>query len=258
MLGFRTMCALGVGLVTGLGFTSSADAAVVNLGPGSFTPLAAQIEFDEMALGTVNPSLTVAAGSLGNVTVSFAGAFVGQTVSAGFPATLTDTSPTGPLTLDAATKVFTSNDSAPGATSPVLSGTPTFNGPISVLFSTGVAAVGLKGGFFDAVGSTSITAFDANGTALGTVLNSQTGFEFFGLAESSGQNLIRGISFYITGSESFGFGIDNLTFGAAEVVPELPQAVPVPAAVWGGLALLGGMGLTKRLRRRAELASDLV
>jgi hypothetical protein len=249
----RTLWMWGAGLGLALGLPAVVNAAVVNLGPGSFTPLAAQITFDEMALGTVNPSLTVAAGSLGNVTVSFAGAFQGQAVTGGFPNTLSDTSPTGPLTLDTSVITKTVNDAAPGNTSPVLSGDPIFNGPISVLFSTGVAAVGLKGGFFDGVGATSITAFDVNGNALGTVVNSVTGFEFFGLAESTGQNLIRGISFYITGNEPFGFEIDNLTFGAAETVPGL-DVVPLPMAAWGGFALLGGLGVAKRLRRDRDEA----
>ena len=205
-----------------------ARATLVNLGPGSFTPQAPVITFDEVPLGTTNPSIPkLNTPDLGDVTVSFAGAFVGQTVSGGFPVTLVDHIPSSPLTLDLLSPAtVTVNDGAPGATSPVLSGTPTFNGPISVLFSKPVAGVALKGGYFDAVNSTTIEAYDANGNSLGTITNSVTGFEFYGLADSSGGEVIKGVSFYITGNEPAGFEIDDVTFGAASVINITPAAAP--------------------------------
>jgi len=233
--------------------TSDAHAALIDLGPGSFTPLAPVITFDEVSLGTVNPSFTfTGVPTLGTVTVTFAGNFVGQTASGGFPVTLTDHTPTGPLALDAASpNTSTVTDSAPGATSPVLSGSPLFNGPISVLFSVPVAGVGLKGGFFDAVNSTSIEAYDANGNVLGSITNSVEGFEFYGLADSTGGSVIKGISFFITGSEPAGFQIDNVTFGAGDVITP-PTPVPEPAT----LLLLGssaaGLLAVARRRKRAR------
>lgn len=210
--------ALALGLTFGL---SSAQAVLVNAGAGSFTPAATVITFSEFAVGTVNPSYSLAAGSLGTVGVTFAGSFVGQTITGGSVKTLTG-SPTGPLTLGAGDTFITTDGANP--TSPVLSGTPLYNGPISVLFSVPVSAVGLSGGFFDAINSTSITAFDSNGAALGTITNSKTGIEFYGLADSSGAAVIKGISFYITGNEPAGFVIDNLTFGGAEVIRGVPDA----------------------------------
>ena len=211
----------------------NANATLVNLGPGAFTAQAPEITFDEVPLATVNPSITFPnTPTLGSVTVSFAGAFVGQTTSGGVPDTLVDTTPTAPLTLDlTAPQTFTTNDGAPGATSPVLSGTPTFNAPIAILFSQPVAGVGLKGGFFDAIHSTTIEAYDANGVSLGSITNSATGFEFYGLADSSGTNVIKGVSFYITGSEPAGFEIDNVTFGAADVINLPRTAAPVVSSV---------------------------
>lgn len=228
--------ALALGLTFGL---TGAQAALVDLGPGSFTPAATVITFSEQALGTVNPSYSLAAGSLGTVNVDFAGSFVGQTITGGGVRTLTG-SPTGPLTLGAGNTFITSDGAAP--TSPVLSGDPTFNGPISVLFSVPVAAVGLSGGFFDAIGGTTITAFDADGNTLGSITNTQTGIEFYGLADSGGAAVIKGISFYITGNEPAGFGIDNLTFGGAEVVvgrvPDTGSTLLLFSAVLGVFAAL--------------------
>jgi hypothetical protein len=236
------------GFAVGALFSINASASLVDLGPGSFTALAPVITYDttESPLGTVDPSITLAAGSLGNVTVSSAGSFVGQTVYAIHSGVNSISgTPTGPLTLNTGAggaTVSTVNDSAPGATSPVLAGTPTFNGPISILFSTPVAAVGLKGGYFDAIGSTEIQAFDVNGNSLGSIFNSVLGFQFYGLADSTGAEDIAGISFYINGTEPAGFEIDNLTFGAAEqvIIPSAPDTGSTVALLLGsvlGLAL---------------------
>ena len=226
--------ALALGLTFGL---SSAQAVLVNLGPGSFTPAATVITFSEFAVNTINPVYSLPAGSLGTVGVTFAGSFVGQTITGGGVKTLTG-SPTGPLTLGAGDTFITTDGANP--TSPVLSGTPLYNGPISVLFSVPVSAVGLSGGYFDAINSTSITAFDSNGAALGTITNSKTGIEFYGLADSSGAAVIKGISFYITGNEPAGFVIDNLTFGGAEVVvgrvPDAGSTLLFFSAVLGAMA----------------------
>src|SRR4026208_2422182 len=86
--------------------------------PAAFAPLGRGITFEEVPLGTVNPSFTFpSVPTLGDVTVSFAGNFVGQTAGGGFPVTLTDHTPTGPLALCAASpNTVTVTDSAPGAT----------------------------------------------------------------------------------------------------------------------------------------------
>jgi len=44
---------------------------------------------------------------------------------------------------------------------------------------------------------------------------------------------------------------DDITLGSATPGDQTP-VVPLPAAVWGGMALLSGLGVTKRLRRRNE------
>lgn len=229
-----------------------AGAALIDLGPGSFTPQATMITFSEKPLGSQNPVYNLNTPDLGAITVSFGPNFQGQTVISAPPPALPGVktitgSPTlgSPLSLavNPAYPTFITNDGA-NPSSPVLSGTPIFSGPISVLFSKPVAAVGLEGGFFDAVHSTVIEAYGADGTILGSITNSILGLEFYGLADASGKNVIAGISFYITGAEPFGFAIDDVTFGSAAVV----KGVPEP-----GTILLLGSGLIglAALRRRS-------
>ncbi len=202
---------------------------------------------DHPALNTVNPVYNFNIPSLGgNTTVSFAGAFVGQTVTGTNPRTITG-NPTGPLALNTSVQTRIVNDGA-NPSSPVLSGDPIFNGPISVLFSRDVGAVGLDGGFFDAIGGTSIRAFRRDGTTIGTVTNTALGIEFFGLASQSG-NDIAGISFFITGAEPAGFAIDNLTFGDRSVVNPV---VPEPSTYLLMATGLAGLGAVARRRRRTS------
>ena len=217
-----------------------ARASLVNLGAGSFNSNGSVITFSEQPIGTINPVYNLNVTGIGAEQVSFAGTFTGQTTTGSGVVTLGTVKPTGPLSLNTANKVSIAVDSGT-PTSPILSGTPLYNGPISVLFSQPVAAVGLSGGYFDAVGATTITAFDASGTNLGSITNSKLGIEFYGLADSTGASDIAGISFYITGNEPAGFAIDNLTFGAANSV------VPEPASL--SVAAVAGAGLLSRRRR---------
>lgn len=239
-----------VGLCISLGMAQSAHAVLVDLGLGSFTAEASVIDFAG-PLDVINPSYTLATASLGSVTVSFGGYFDGQAQGPGPTGgvTLVDSDPDGPLALDPTSpNVFTTFDGAPGADNPVLSGTPLFNGVISILFSEAVAGVGLVGGYFDTLESMSIEAYDAAGNVLGSVTNTAYGMQFFGLADSSGANVISGVSFFITGNEWAGFAIDNVTFGAAGEIDD-PDVNPVPEPAT--LLLLGtGLFGTALLRRK--------
>lgn len=245
--------ALWLAGATGLIAGGVAEASLVDLGEGSFSPLAETITFDE--LGVVNPvyeftdmtDLT----PTGHLTVSFGGYFLGQSNvgSSTGPDTLIDTTPVGPLSLDPdAPATFITDDTASGD-SPVLSGSPRFNGPIAVLFSAPVAGVGLSGGYFDAIGGTTIEAYDVFGNSLGSITNSSLGQEFYGLADDSGKNMIAGISFYITGEEPAGFAIDNLTFGSGEMVV-YPDDDPVPLPPTIILFGSGCAGLLILVRRK--------
>ncbi len=246
-------------LVVAASLASSASAAVVRVSESDFLAGAGLITFSEFAVGTVNPTYapTDYGGGAGSPTVTFDGWFVGQSLSAtpgvdcpGAAATgCVVGSPTGPLTLDAAAPdTFISPDGA-NPTSPVLSGTPLFSGPIAVLFSEDQFGVGFDGGFFDAVGSTGITAFARDGTLLGTVSNLGLGIEFLGLVSANAD--IAGVFLDLVGAEPAGFAIDNIRFGLRGQIidPGGPSPIPLPAAGWMLLAGIGGLAAMRRRRR---------
>lgn len=229
-----------------------ASAAVMRVEESNFNAGAGLITFSEFAVGTVNPTYTPAdyGGDLDSPTVTFDGFFVGQSLSGtpgvdcpGAAATACVVgAPSGPLQLDAASPDtrITGDGAAPN--SPVLSGTPTFNGPIAVLFSEDQFGVGFDAGFFDGVGSTAITAFDRAGNLLGSVANTGLGIEFLGLVSEGGD--IAGVFLDLVGNEPAGFGIDSLRFGKRE---DIDNVIPLPATAW---LLVGGLGALAAARRR--------
>lgn len=229
----KCLLALTIALV----FVANANAALVGLSEGSFTPAASVITFSEseFPINTQNPVYTFT-----DYTVSFGGYFVG---GAGTP-TVGST-----LSLDSGAPYTFITGDVSNPTTPVLSGSPQFNGPVAVLFSLDVAAVGLDGGYFDAIGATTIAAFDRLGNLLGSVTNSALGIEFFGLGDDSGLAKIAGIQFYITGNEPYGYAIDNLTF-AFNLDGYDPNTVPEPSTMLMlGFGMLAFAGFGRRFRK---------
>jgi hypothetical protein len=240
-------------------FASAVD--IVQIPEGAFTAGAGLITFSEYPVGTTNPVYTpgIYGGDAGSPTVTFGGFFTGQSAGSTNPgacpagAAVTGCvlgNPTGPLSIAVGSpSTFITGDGAQ-PTTPILSGSPTFNGSIAILFSTPQAGVGLDGGYFDAIGSTGITAFDANGNILGSVSNSALGVEFLGLVTSDGSSDISGLLFHLVGDEPAGFDVDNIRFGVQGqvIVPTPTGATPEPSSfVLFGTGLLG---VATSLRRR--------
>ncbi|MDZ8053186.1 MAG: PEP-CTERM sorting domain-containing protein [Aulosira sp. ZfuVER01] len=245
--------------MSALAFQATANAAgIKRIDQSAFTPDAGLITFSEFGVGTVNPTYTPSqyGGGADAPTVQFGGAFQGQTVGLapippGAAATgVVNGTPTATLALNPnSPNTFITGDGA-NPTSPVLSGSPIFNGPVSILFDKDIAGVGLDGGFFNAIGGTAISAFARNGSLLGSVLNAKTGIEFLGLVTEDGQNRIAGLQFSLVGAEPFGFAIDNLRFGrAGQVVP--PNDVPEPLTILGTLTA-AGFGVTLRRKQKQQ------
>lgn len=106
---------------------------------------------------------------------------------------------------------FTATDNS-NPTSPVLSGTPLFDGDITGSFvSPGTTipmvarSFSFDAGFFNAVGSTRLVAFDPNDQIVQQITNMQTGIERFEITSGN----IASFRIEIFGNEAGGYAIDN-------------------------------------------------
>ena len=243
------------GALLTLGLLSvNANAGILALSDSDFNASAGLITFSEYAVGTVNPGYVAAdyGGDVGSPDVNFAGWFNGQSLSANpgvdCPGAAASAcivgNPTNALSLDAnSTDTFITTDGA-NPTSPVLSGTPRFNGGIAILFSSDQYGVGFDGGFFDAMGSTAITAFARDGSLIGSVANTVTGIEFLGLVTDDQTASIAGVFLDLVGAEPAGFAIDNIRFGGiGDIrVDEIPEPTTIAMLALG----LAGLSLRRR------------
>ena len=261
----RLKTALAVGLAfVATSYATNAHADVVRIFESDFLAGSNLITFGEVGLGSINPTYAwndYDGGVAGDPTVNFGGFFSGQMLSpnpaadcapVAPPTACVVGTPTGPLSLDPTSPdTFTVDDLAPAPDNPVLSGTPTLNGPIAVLFDIDLAGVGFDAGFFNADQSLGLQAFDRDGNLLGVVENAGTGFEFLGLRTDDGTAKIAGVLFSLTDFEPAGFGIDNLRFALEGEVsgPDTPQELPEPGTL--PLLALGLLGLAYFSRRRA-------
>jgi hypothetical protein len=244
---------LGCSMLSGV-----ASAGIIKVDDSDFNSGAGQITFSEFVLGTVNPFYTPTdyGGDMSDPDVSFDGWFMGQSLSAtpgvdcpGAAATACIVgSPTGPLSLDASSPdTFTVNDGS-NPSSPVLSGTPTFNGGIAILFSIDQFGVGFDGGFFNAVASTAITAFARDGSLIGSVSNTVTGVEFLGLVTDDQTASIAGVFLDLVGSEPAGFAIDNIRFGGVDDIDV--EDVPEPATILIMALGLAGLVVSRKTKKK--------
>ncbi len=249
--------------------TVASQAAVVPIDSASFVANAGQITFSELGLGTLNPTYTAAQyGGTGTApSVSFGSFFLGQRLGTAA------TCPTGvqlggcvvgvptggslALDIDNGAGAVIATDTNHTA-SPVLSGTPSLNGAIAMLFSTDQAAISFDGGFFNAIGTTRVTAYGRDGSLLGAITNTATGIQNLLLGTDDGTSLIAGLLISLVLPEDAGFTIDNIRFGTLATggnpggnPGDPPNPAPEPATLaLVGLALLG-IGAARRRKSKA-------
>lgn len=222
---------------------AAAQDVVVRVENRQFKAGAGLITFGEVPINTMNPVYPPNryGGGSGSPTVHFGGHFLGRRIASpqecppGAVATgcLSGT-PTAPLRLDPASAGARTADCplhSDGRTRdcvpPGLGGLPLWNGPIAIWFDRDIAAVGLDGIGFNAIGGTAITVYDRQGRVLGRSVNRRMPTDFIGLATSDLSPRIAGLEFHLVGAEPAGFGIDNVRFGAPDQV-DLPGVTPAP------------------------------
>lgn len=241
-----------------------ANASVIKIDDTVFTADADLVTFSEFPNGTRNPTYNPSdyGGGAGSPIVSFGGFFTGQNLghTGGCPGGVAVDgcvagTPTGFLSLDPSSSATIITEDGASPTTPVLAGTPLFNGPISILFDTDLAGVGLDGGYLNAIGGTAITAFNRAGEVLGSIVNEMLGIEFLGLATDDNTDRIAGLQFSVVGLHPTGFAIDNLRLGTSSQMVAGNDTLPSPASVPepGSIALLGlgllSLGLSRRRTR---------
>jgi hypothetical protein len=253
--GLRLVClAAAVALVGGHlpGASSTSDAAVTLGGPPSGASLYS-IEFEQF--NQVNPTYTFTdVPQAGTLTVSFGTHFAGQTLSS-TPNALADTTPSGNLALDhsgpAVSKTLFDLSRPTGPVLGSATGNMLFTSPLAILFDHAVNFVSFDLGHLDPGSPTMVQAFGSEGQSLGVFSGFPSGHSLVSLAESTGANVIGGISVYLPEDEMDweGFALSDVSFGIGEgESPVIPE--PATVVVWSMLGTLA-MGVAVYQRRRS-------
>lgn len=240
-------------VVVSLGLASTSEAALQFENPPAGMTL---YPVPLTQLNVTNPQYTAPnIPNVGNVTVSFGTLFQGQSYGSEHNS-LSDTTPTNPLTLDYSKgSAVTLYDFA--RKSVVLGskiGNTLFTAPLAVHFSQNVSNVLFDLGSLDKNSPTLVEAFTRTGASLGFLGGFGAGFNSVALADSSGSNAIAGLSIYVPDHtmDWEGFGLSNIRFGVNDGgEPQVPE--PSALLVWSVLGLVGGAGVcwTKKWNQRS-------
>ena len=195
------------------------QAALTATDGGAPTGAGPTLTFDGPLL-TANPVYLISGSPFDGLFIGFGSYFDGQTLDGGFPYSLIgSTAPGKPLSLviDPDAYALIADDAAFGSSPIMTAGPANFNEPLAILFSVPVPAVQFTLGSLEAIGATTIEAYDANGNSLGSLVNPGTGLWTLGLTDPGGAD-IAGISIF--SSDLGGFAIDNLTVAQGFDLPE--------------------------------------
>jgi hypothetical protein len=145
---------------------------------------------------------------------------------------------------------FSSGNYTTGTGAALIGGmdTKAVDGVLTATFGAGVRAIGTD---FTTQVATSYAVTLSDGTIISGMTPGLKKSIFVGIIADHD---IASISF--TNRNGGYASLDNFSFGAGLVKPVIADAVhavPLPTAAWGGLALLAGLGVTRRLRRSAAL-----
>ena len=238
-IGALAMIGSSAGTVA-MGQDTDALGSVIRIEIDALGADAGKITFSELALGSINPIFSAQAygGPPDGVMVGFAGYFEGQSIGTlatcppgAVPSGCVIGRPSAPLRLAAGAPPVMIVEDGSNPTSPSLSGSPIFNGPVSFVFDRDIAGIGLAGGYFNSIGGTAIQAFDREGNLLGAVVNARIGIGHLALVTEDGSDRIAGVQFSVVGQEDAGFAIDDVSFAKSGQLnrEKIEGMRPVPA-----------------------------
>lgn len=179
---------------------------------GSSATLLGPLNLEALSNGTLNPEFSgetyPTTGSLGPI-VRTGGWFIGQTggiTVTGNPEGVSEGPPL--LNLDDSAAFITTDSSRPSGQQKALSGTPSLNGPVALSFSYGVSKVTVNVGTLNNVGSIHMRAWAQNGTLLGEVFSTITGFEDLVISAAGIRAVV--INQIAPGADTAGYTVGNI------------------------------------------------
>ncbi len=238
------LCGSGLLVIPGAASAGLVDVGAAGLAPE--TPMVPIGAVPQGAYGAV--PFTISSGPAAGSEIVFGSYFQGQTptLAGGFVTVPQPSAPGQPVQLlyDGNNYIQVTSDAA-SPVYPVFAGGPiTFRQPISIEITQPISAIGLTAGFLDTPGTLTIDAYTAGGAEIGSVTNTGTGFEAFGLLDPNGAE-ISGLT--IQSSDPAGFEIHDIYLATA--VPEPKSWVLLSVGLAGLLMARSRVAVLSRIRR---------